>query len=489
MDFLDPNKRRKHTIRLFIGYGLVGIALLIGTSIIALYAYGYDFNRKTGTVIQNGLVFVDSRPVSADIYLNGESKGKTGARLVIPEGQYKVELVSKGYRTWKKDLILGGSVLERLVYPVLFPEKLITKDVELFTAAPSFISESPDRHWLIVQPTASVSEYQVYDLTTNTNKPLTLSLPASLFSTAAGTHKIELVEWSADNRRLVVRHSYTGGIEYVLVDRESPTSSQNLSKFFAQTSAQISLRDKKYDQYYMYDPSALTLSTAELKSKTTTPVLQGVLAFKSHGSDTILYKTRVGAQADKDLLMLRVGTNTYILRELPRSDIHMLDVARFDSRWYMVVVSAVEGRTYVFRDPENLIKREPTKKPAPVAAMKLDNPKNLSFSTNSRFVVVQSGSAFAVYDSEDTRQLRFDTKLKTSATDIATWMDGHRMTILSEGKLRVFDFDGNNLQILNTVEGGYGAYFDKDYKAMFTIGQSTSASGKIALQRTELRVN
>src|SRR5690242_13199615 len=92
MDFLDPRKIRAHTIRLFIGYGLVGLALLIATVILGLYTYGFDFNRKTGTVIQNGLVFVDAQPESASIYLNGQSKGKTSARLQIAEGHYGLEL-------------------------------------------------------------------------------------------------------------------------------------------------------------------------------------------------------------------------------------------------------------------------------------------------------------------------------------------------------------------------------------------------------------
>lgn len=488
MDFLDPRKRRSHTIRLFIGYGLVGIALLIGTSILALYAYGYDFNRKTRSVVQNGLVFLDSHPVSADIYLNGESKSKTSARLVLSEGHYDVELRSKGYRTWKKSLDLSGSELARLVYPLLVPEKLTTKDVELFSAQPSFITSSPDRHWLILQKDSTISNFNVYDLTTATNTAVGLTLPTTLFTPASGTHSIELVEWSSDNRRLVVKHSYTGGSEYVLIDRESPTSSQNLSKFFDRPNTRISLRDKKYDQYYLYDSASLTLSTAELKSKTVTALIEGVLAFKSHGSDTLLYKIHTASTTDKDSLMLRLGGDTYALRDMPRTDRHLLDIARFDSRWYIVAASPVEGRTYVFRDPHNTIQRDPTKKPAPVAALRLDSPTALSFSANYRFIAVQSGSSFAVYDNEDIRLLRFDTKLKPVAGQKATWMDGHRLVMPSEGKIYMFDFDGNNLQPMQTIGDGFMPFFDKDYKASFAIGQSATVPGRTSLQRTELRV-
>ncbi len=62
MDFLDPRKKRAYKIRLYIGYFLMAVALSIGTLILLFEAYGYDVNHKTGEVIQNGLVFVDSRP-------------------------------------------------------------------------------------------------------------------------------------------------------------------------------------------------------------------------------------------------------------------------------------------------------------------------------------------------------------------------------------------------------------------------------------------
>ncbi len=74
MDFLDPKKKRANTIRLYLGYLLVGIAIAIGSYIIYYQSYGYGYNTKTREVIQNGLVFVSARPEAADIYLNGQTK-------------------------------------------------------------------------------------------------------------------------------------------------------------------------------------------------------------------------------------------------------------------------------------------------------------------------------------------------------------------------------------------------------------------------------
>src|SRR5438309_1696001 len=100
MDFLDPKKRRAHRIRLMVGYVLVAVALAMGTLVLVLLSYGYDLDRKTGTIIQNGLVFVSARPGAAEIYVDGKLQpSRTDTRLVLPAGQYTLQLKRDGYRS------------------------------------------------------------------------------------------------------------------------------------------------------------------------------------------------------------------------------------------------------------------------------------------------------------------------------------------------------------------------------------------------------
>ena len=145
MDFLDPKSRKAHRRRLFIGYALMAIALGMATLLIALLTSGYDVDRKTGAVIQNGLVLTESHPVSADIYVNGQAKGKTSQRLLLPEGGYTVELKANGFRSWQHKVTLEGSSIEQLVYPFLFPEKLQTKTVNDFANLPHMAIKHTDR--------------------------------------------------------------------------------------------------------------------------------------------------------------------------------------------------------------------------------------------------------------------------------------------------------------------------------------------------------
>jgi hypothetical protein len=153
----------------------------------------------------------------------------------------------------------------------------------------------------------------------------------------------------------------------------------------------------------------------------------------------------------------------------------------------MVAGSPYEGKTYIYRDPIDKIKADGSKLPAPTAVLRLDAPQFLSFSANARFIAVQSAGIFSVYDAENARSLRYDTKLLTPAYK-ATWMDGHRLMVSKDGKMVVFDFDGTNMQTLSGLDALHVPAFDKDYKAVFTVTPSATAT-KTTILRTELKVS
>ena len=70
MDFLDPRKKNRQSIQLAIGHTLMALLVIVGTYILVSQAYGFDVDRSSGSVIRNGLVFIDSAPDKAKIYLN-----------------------------------------------------------------------------------------------------------------------------------------------------------------------------------------------------------------------------------------------------------------------------------------------------------------------------------------------------------------------------------------------------------------------------------
>jgi hypothetical protein len=488
MDFLDPKKKRAHNIRLFLGYILVGVALLISTLILVFEASGFDIDRKTGAIIQNGLIFIDAQPEAADIFLNGEPKNHTDNRLVMPAGEYSLELKRSGYRTWSHRFTLDGGSIERFIYPFLFPEKFQSKDIQPYSSQPGLNTESPDRKWLLVQQPGQLTKFDQFALDNDNDKISSFEIPAAVLPTKPGTNLLELVEWSTDNRHVLIKHTFDGGNEFIMVDRDTPANSINVNQQFPdQIFNDIRLRDKKFDQYYIYTKEGGVLKTADLKSKLVTPLLTQVLSFQPHGDDMVLYATDASAPAGKVAVRLRSGLDTYTVRDLPVASTYLLDLARFDGHWYFAIGGNADNKVYIYKDaPEDL---KSTNKTSPLLLLQVANPQYVSFSANARIIAVQGGASFAVYDAETNRVHRYNTALPGVEGQKANWMDGHRLTFVSNGHLVVFDFDNNNKQTLVEQNLGTFPFFNRDYTALYTISPSLAAKDKPALVRSELKIN
>ena len=487
MDFLDPAKKRKHGIKLIIGYILVGIAIGLAALILIFLAYGYSLDRKTGTVIQNGIVFLASKPGDAEIYFSGERhKDNTDTRAVLPSGDYTVELKKSGYRPWQRSFFLAGGSIERMVYPLLFPEQIKTTDVVTYRTQPVLASQSPNRRWLLVRPEADKQTFELYDL--NVAAPIadTLTLPRNLLSDNSRSFKV--VEWSNDNRHVLLEHTYQKGREFVLIDREAPAESLNITRLTKGTFDTMSLRDKKFDQWYLHNTKDQRLFTASEAAPTPKLLIQNVAAYKSHGTNIVLYATADKAPKGKARIMIWDNNRTDELRQVALSKRYLLDVARFDNQWYFAVAGTADGKIYVYRNPFEAIRAVPAQVLAPATIMRLPDAEFMSFSQNTRFIAVQAGSKFALYDAEMKRTHVYDTKLTFKPSQQATWMDGHRMSAVINGQIVVFDYDGINQQTLLPSLPNTTPFFSDDYEQLFTLapkGQSKEAN----LVRGELIVS
>ena len=485
MDFLYPNKKRAYKRRLIIGYFLVGITILTTGWLLAVVTNGFWFDRNTGQVVQNGLVFVDSHPVSSKIFINGEDRGNTNGRFVLAEGEYKFELKKDGYRTWTRSVTLGGGEIERLAYPFLFPTKLTAEDVKAFEAQPDLVSQSPDKHWVFMHSSSGPNDFFLLDTTKTTDNITKLTIPTKIM-TKQDARRFSLAEWSSDNKHVLVRSELQGSATFFMLDRESPDNTVNMSDALGRNFTNIILRDKKFDQVYAYDGVTGSLQSANLKTKGLSVIAQKVGAFYSYGSDTLVYETSDGAAVGKVLVKIVKGDKTFDLRSLSVGPGYMFEMAEYDGKEYLVVGSSSESQVYIYINAISELRG--AGKSDPKALLRITGGNRLSFSENARFIALQGRSAFAVYDAEAKRQYKYDTKLEVLDGAVAKWMDGHRLTLVVKGKLNVFDFDGVNKQELVNATEGYAPIFTSDYKALYTLSPSATVTGKIALSRTSLIV-
>lgn len=486
MDYLDPRKRLRHTIILYVGYCLIGIAIVIATTVLLYQAYGFGVDRK-GTIIQNGLVFVSSQPGPASIYIDNKLKNaKTNTRLTLPEDIYKLSLERTGYQTWQRSITVEGGQVSHYDYPLLVPKNIVSAKLLTYPQLPGLVSQSPDKRWLVVAIPGKFGSFDLFDLKNPSKSPTTLSLTDSTLTASEGDQTWTPIEWADDNQHLLLQHGYDDKSEYILLDRQTPLQSINLSTILKVNPSQLKLVDKKYDHYHAYDSVSQTLSAATLKAPALELVQSGVISYQSYGTDVILYTTKVGASAGRVRVQLKVGDRTYTIRSVAANSTYVLDVTKYHNVFYVVVGASSENKVYIYRDPAAQIGNNLFQSPTPIQVLRVNGPNYVAFSSNAQYVVAENGAQFGVYDIETKHSFNFIAQPLDAPQQHANWMDGNRLTYVSGGKQLIFDYDYLNQRTLGAAVPAIKPMFAPDFKYSYTF--SSGSDSQINLNQTALRI-
>src|SRR5690606_27089828 len=137
-----------------------------------------------------------------------------------------------------------------LVYPFLIPNQFETTDVGTYDVMPTLAMQSPDRRWVLVQRPGLTYQFDVYDLNNPEDEPESIVVPPSILTNPGAPATLKLVEWSTNNRHVVVERTFDDTNEYLLLDREKPAESVNINTTFGIKPAKITLKNKRPDQFY-----------------------------------------------------------------------------------------------------------------------------------------------------------------------------------------------------------------------------------------------
>ena len=118
------------------------VVFLLAAPLVVLYGIGYRAQSLAVDPLPVGVVLVDAEPSQAEVYVNGEHRGRVPESISnLPEGVITIRVEAEGYQTWEKAVAVepGRAVEVRDVR--LFPAEpvrtTLLSDVESFSLAPN----------------------------------------------------------------------------------------------------------------------------------------------------------------------------------------------------------------------------------------------------------------------------------------------------------------------------------------------------------------
>jgi hypothetical protein len=491
MDYLDPDKKKKKKIRLMVGYALLGVAISIATVVFVYLTNGYYIDSETGGVIQNGLIYVDSKPESAEVYLNGEKqRGSTDARLVVPEGIHTIGLNRNGYRPWERKVTLEGGSLRRLTYARLVPNELETQQALNLLGIPNDTSQSIDKRWIVMSFDTEPFNLKMVDLNREQFLLEDIPLPVDIVE-ATETGKWKFIEWADDNRTFLASYTTGDKKEFVMIDRETPDESVNIKTVFPSTVySDVKMRDRKNDLVFLHNQSTGAVLQGNLSSGETEPFLGDIIQYSPFGNDIILYVTKTGAKEGYVKAMFKKGSDEYELREIKQDKKYLLEIAKLGNAMVMGIGSEAEGRVIVYNDPINALKENDfSTLPVPTTVLRVSDPKELTISSDSSVILARGSDNFASHEFEDDRSYNFKLEKPFDDGQKLRWMDGQHLTYSYEGKQYMVDFDGSNQYELVESIINLGSYFDAAIDHGFTFLPAAQEGSPPRMMRTFMRTS
>lgn len=494
MDYLNPKKRKAHLIRLFVGYAIIALGVVLG--IIILFYLVRGFSYKDGVVIQNGMLYVSSSPSNATIKLDGAAGGTTNKRFITEAGKYTINLTKSGYRPWERTVTLAGGKVQRYDYPLLIPNSLTSSSVLTLDGQPPLVTQSPNKRWLLIKSADDATKFKLVDFSTPASPVITTyTLPASVVSLAppGASETWKAVEWSNDNQHVLLEHYFGDQHEFIMVDITNPANALNLEAAFGAGAApdQIALFNQNYDQYWFYDQASHTLSRANLSDKSITPYLTDVLAYKTYADNIVLYATSTGAAAGESKILWYQGGQNYPLATLPLGASpadYLLDLAQYNGDMYAVAGATAANAVTVYKNPLAQLANHPNFV-RPFWIMKLSSPNFEQISANAQFVLAENGKNVAVANLYYHTGYSYQLGGLDSPQTHVSWMDGYHLLYVNGGLVRLLDFDDLNPQSLVSASANYPPLVDSNSEYLFTLSTSSGAGPTTTtLELTPLRL-
>ncbi len=472
MDFFDKEAKRAHARRLLLGYGLVAIAVGLATLIVVYTAQGIRFSATDG-VVQTGLVYIDSKPVRADVYIDAERKGSSDTRLSLDSGKHTIRLVADKYREWKNEFQVEGASVDYFTYINLLPINLTKNPISAYESVKaSIVGQSKDRKWLIIQPNPSLAQLYFYESSSlGQRPPIVVDITPSLELGSTSAAGFSELQWLDDSQVLLRYQDSLNTV--VLVNRESG-SALNITKLVGKSIKKIIASPKDKNSVVVLGNDGV-LQQYNFKDNVRGPeIASSVTSIASTGIDA--YFLRATADNVKLRLYWLKGDSPTLLRETaldPAEPMYMTGGA-YRSGEYIVISLSKQNKVQVYKNPKTALGKDENKQIIS-NQFTLSGPTQPLVSADFRQLAVFGSKSGFTYDFENNLIHRITLSDNFS---FVRWIDNYRLYFNDKGRGYLVDFDGANKEELGSANGYM--YLDTDKEKLIGIGP-TGSTEKVGL--------
>jgi len=128
---VNNGDRIKRAIAFYISVLLFFVTL----PILLSYSLGYRIDLNALKLYKTGIIFINSKPAGAAIYVNGELfDGITPAQIEeLKPGAYKVQVKRQGFYPWEEELVVRPNMVTKADGIILFP---VMKEMNVISPQP-----------------------------------------------------------------------------------------------------------------------------------------------------------------------------------------------------------------------------------------------------------------------------------------------------------------------------------------------------------------
>jgi len=437
MQYLTREQRKAKARRLYLGYTLVAILSVLATYILVQTALGYELFSR-GEVIQNGLLFVNSEPADAEIYINGRKESsQTNAKLSLPEGRYDVRLSKPGYNDWFNTVELRGGQVLFLNHAQLLPSVPESSVAYTFPSEPSRFGQSDDQRWVVTVPDATLPNVLIFDTENPESVPRRIPIPTAALTALPGS-TYTVVSWARDNDHVMVRETAGGVNNYIVIHREKDEFYSTATLLPGEQLIQANFWGPFWDQLVVVN-AANTISLRTMRNTPTIPLLSSPNSrLHAIGGESFVFSTI--SQAAETTLQLADTSGIYTLTQYVSSDDPLIvKKKQFNRNDYIVVAGASLDKTAVYRNAKDAVQKSSVERATPFLLLPIDA-ETIEFSPNGRFRYAREYSKVITYDIE--RRQMHEFEISASAT--IGWLTNTSLFTLEDGSYNFIDYDGFN---------------------------------------------